>query len=173
MSHVPFVRRTLAGALILVGIVGGPATGADSLRSAAGTDIDAVRCEGTVGGYDPYLQFGCNLLLVTVADSTPSPAADYAVAFNGATITPLAAFADPGRVDLVVSTFGVRGDLVDGSDYPVTVTEDDVTSAPFVFGYDVVGAPAAAIPQLRDNAYQAGARTRCASRGSGSRAPRW
>lgn len=78
-------RNALLGVLSLAVAGGVPLGLAAAPASAVDGVIEAVTCEGEVGGYTPYLQFGCNLLRVTVTDSTPSAAGDYNVGFDGTT----------------------------------------------------------------------------------------
>ena len=157
MNTVDIARRALASSVTLTVLAGAPLALGVAPAFAAEGSVEGVRCEGEVGGYSPYLQFGCNLLKVSVSDTTPSEGSDYTVMFDGRSLTPFHAIADAGRVDLLISTAGLKDDLASGSAYPVAVSENDGPSSPtFTYAYDVVAAPSAATPVLTQGGYEPG-----------------
>ena len=163
MIDVNVARRVVTSSVtltFLAALAGAPvALGAAPAFAAEGS-VEGVVCEGEVGGYSPYLQFGCNLLKVTLSDTTPSEGPDYTVMFDGRPLTPFHAIADAGRVDLLISTAGLRDDLVSGSAYPVAVSEGTGPSSPtYTYVYDQVAAPSSANPVLTQGGYEPGAKS--------------
>lgn len=159
MNSVCFRSRIIfTGLVALSSAVSIVALGAESASAAEGA-IDSVSCEGEVGGYSPYLQFGCNLLKVTVGDSTPSGASAYTVDFNGTNIAPFVANGGSGTVDLLGYDPVIEG-LVSGTSYPVSVSEASGISTPsFPYAYSAVTAPVAATPVLSNGSYKTGVKS--------------